>query len=232
MLFRCTTNASTSDSTISHLLNTKTSPESYFTHERSPIRQFFFLSFLSPGFYVDSERSERVPEPSLLPAPDQELQEGPLGKDHNCRSECKPARSYTIEITFELLSSSQMFLGGGSSCDKSWQNSQDWYLGTTSHKKNQFLAQMTSPPNSGRLYNWKNDQKVSHNMIFMSKYKGQHGGKKGQKIRAGVSPLPFRAMPEREKKFLQEGFSKTHYKTKMKKVNVCTAHLIDPRHLE
>ena len=26
----------------------------------------------------------------------------------------------------------------------------------------------------------KNDQKVSHNMILMSKYKGQHGGKKGQ----------------------------------------------------
>ena len=26
----------------------------------------------------------------------------------------------------------------------------------------------------------KNDQKVSHNMILMSKYKGQHGGKKGK----------------------------------------------------
>ena len=25
----------------------------------------------------------------------------------------------------------------------------------------------------------KNDQKVSHNMILMSKYKGKHGGKKG-----------------------------------------------------
>ena len=34
----------------------------------------------------------------------------------------------------------------------------------------------------------KNDQKVSHSMILMSKYKGQHGEKKGQKIRA---------MPER-----------------------------------
>ena len=44
----------------------------------------------------------------------------------------------------------------------------------------------------------KNDQKVSHNMILMSKYKGQHGGKKGKKIRAGVSPPPFRAMPERK----------------------------------
>ena len=37
----------------------------------------------------------------------------------------------------------------------------------------------------------KNDQKVSNNMILMSKYKGKHGGKKGQKIRAGVSPPPF-----------------------------------------
>ena len=27
----------------------------------------------------------------------------------------------------------------------------------------------------------KNDQKVSHNMILMSKYKGQHGGKTGSK---------------------------------------------------
>ena len=47
----------------------------------------------------------------------------------------------------------------------------------------------------------KNDQKVSHNMILMLKYKGQHGGKRGQKIRARPSPLPFRAMPER-KRFL------------------------------
>ena len=34
----------------------------------------------------------------------------------------------------------------------------------------------------------KNDQKVSHNMILMSKYKGKHGGKKGQKIRARPPP--------------------------------------------
>ena len=34
----------------------------------------------------------------------------------------------------------------------------------------------------------KNDQKVSHNMRLMSKYKGKHGGKKGQKIRAWVDP--------------------------------------------
>ena len=45
----------------------------------------------------------------------------------------------------------------------------------------------------------KNDENVSHSMILMSKYKGQHGGKKGKKIRAGVSPLPpFWAMPERK----------------------------------
>ena len=44
----------------------------------------------------------------------------------------------------------------------------------------------------------KNDQKVSNNMILMSKYKGKHGGKKGQKNRAGVSPPPFQAMPERK----------------------------------
>ena len=31
----------------------------------------------------------------------------------------------------------------------------------------------------------KNDQKVSHNMILMSKYKGQHGGKKSKKFGQG-----------------------------------------------
>ena len=36
----------------------------------------------------------------------------------------------------------------------------------------------------------KNDQ-VSHNMILMSKHKGQHGGRKGQQIRARLSPPPF-----------------------------------------
>ena len=39
-------------------------------------------------------------------------------------------------------------------------------------------------------FNVKNDQKVSNNMILMSKYKGKHGGKKGQKIRAWVDPPP------------------------------------------
>ena len=48
----------------------------------------------------------------------------------------------------------------------------------------------------------KNYQKVSHNMILMSKYKGQHGGKKGQQIRARPFPPPFRAMPERNRFFM------------------------------
>ena len=43
----------------------------------------------------------------------------------------------------------------------------------------------------------KNDQKVSNNMILMSKYKGKHGGKKGQKIWAWVDPPPsFRQCPK------------------------------------
>ena len=46
----------------------------------------------------------------------------------------------------------------------------------------------------------KNDQKVSHNMMLMSKYKGQHGGKKGKQIQARP-PSPFRAMPERNRFF-------------------------------
>ena len=42
----------------------------------------------------------------------------------------------------------------------------------------------------------KNYQKVSHNMILMSKYKGQHGGKKGKKIWAGASPPLFGQCPK------------------------------------
>ena len=38
-------------------------------------------------------------------------------------------------------------------------------------------------------------------MILMSKYKGKHGGKKGQKIRAWVDPPLIRAMPERKRFF-------------------------------
>ena len=53
----------------------------------------------------------------------------------------------------------------------------------------------------------KNDQKVSNNMILMSKYKGKHGGKKGQKIRAWVDPPPIiRAMPERKRFFFIDVF--------------------------
>ena len=46
----------------------------------------------------------------------------------------------------------------------------------------------------------KNDQKVSNNMILMSKYKGKHGGKKGQKIRAWVDP-PHHSGNARKKTF-------------------------------
>ena len=35
----------------------------------------------------------------------------------------------------------------------------------------------------------KNDQKVSHNMISMSKYKGQHGGKRVKRFGQGPPPL-------------------------------------------
>ena len=47
----------------------------------------------------------------------------------------------------------------------------------------------------------KNDQKVSHNMILMSKYKGQHGGEKGKKIRARPSP-PFSGNARKKRFFL------------------------------
>ena len=84
--------------------------------------------------------------------------------------------------------------------------------------KNDVLAHITEPSNNdydndgsdncdhnfGTFddFGVKNDQKVSHNMILMSKYKGKHGGKKGQKIRAWVDPPPIiRAMPERKRFF-------------------------------
>ena len=66
------------------------------------------------------------------------------------------------------------------------------FLGNTSHKKNRFLlgiAQITSDDYDNDVsdhdfgtfddFGVKNDQKVSLYMILMSKYKGQHGGKKG-----------------------------------------------------
>ena len=64
----------------------------------------------------------------------------------------------------------------------------------------------------------KNDQKVSNNMILMSKYKGKHGGKKGKKIRAGVPPPLFGQCPK-ENIFLQEasltGFNQTMLSVKL-----------------
>ena len=72
-------------------------------------------------------------------------------------------------------------------------------------RKKQCLARITEPSNddydndvSDNCDNYfgtfddfgvKNDQKVSHYMILMSKYKGQHGGKKGKNIRARPPPL-------------------------------------------
>ena len=49
----------------------------------------------------------------------------------------------------------------------------------------------------------KNDQKVSNNMILMSKYKGKHGGKKGQKIRAWVDPPPTFGQCPKENVFFE-----------------------------
>ena len=84
--------------------------------------------------------------------------------------------------------------------------------------KNDVLAHITEPSNDdydndvsdhnfGTFddFGVKNDQKVSHNMILMSKYKGQHGGKKGYK-KSGKAPSPFRAMPERNRFLLWEVF--------------------------
>ena len=84
--------------------------------------------------------------------------------------------------------------------------------------KNDVLARITEPSNddydndvSGNCdhnfgtfddFGVKNYQKVSHNMILMSKYKGQHGGKKDRKIQARPSPPPFPAMLERKRFYL------------------------------
>ena len=51
----------------------------------------------------------------------------------------------------------------------------------------------------------KNDQKVSNNMILMSKYKGQHGGKKGQKFGQGPLPPPFSGNSRKKSIFLMGG---------------------------
>ena len=87
--------------------------------------------------------------------------------------------------------------------------------------KNNVLTRITEPSNNDYGndgsdncdYNFvtfddfgvRNDQKVSHNMILMSKYKGQHGGKKGKKFGQGPPPPPFRAMPERKRFYLGRG---------------------------
>ena len=42
------------------------------------------------------------------------------------------------------------------------------------------------------VFGVKNDQKVSHNMILMSKYKGQHGEKTCQNIRDNMVAMPER----------------------------------------
>ena len=72
--------------------------------------------------------------------------------------------------------------------------------------KNDVLARITEPSNDdynndvsdncdhnfGTFddFGVKNEQKVSHNMILMSKYKGQPGGEKGKQIGQGPPP-PF-----------------------------------------
>ena len=84
--------------------------------------------------------------------------------------------------------------------------------------KNDVLARITEPSNDD-YHNYvsdncdhnfgtfddfgvKNDQRVSHNMILMSKYKGQHGGKKGKKIRARPPPPPFSGNARKKTFFL------------------------------
>ena len=51
----------------------------------------------------------------------------------------------------------------------------------------------------------KNDQKVSHNMILMSKYKGQHGGKKGKKNLGKALPPPFSGNARKKSIFVMGG---------------------------
>ena len=88
-------------------------------------------------------------------------------------------------------------------------------------KKNDILARITEPSNDdygndgsdncdhvfGTFddFGVKNDQKVSNNMILMSKYKGKHGGKKGQTIRAGASPPPFSGKARKKTFFFSGG---------------------------
>ena len=58
----------------------------------------------------------------------------------------------------------------------------------------------------------KNDQRVSHNMLLMSKCKGQHGGKTGSKNSGrGLPPPLFGQCPKENIFFLREGFPKILY---------------------
>ena len=53
----------------------------------------------------------------------------------------------------------------------------------------------------------KNEQKVSHNMILMSRYKGQlHGGKRVKKFGQGAPPPPFSGNAQKKTFFFREGF--------------------------
>ena len=51
----------------------------------------------------------------------------------------------------------------------------------------------------------KNDQKVSHNMILMSKNKGQHSGNKGLKNSGKALPPPFSGNTRKKSIFLLGG---------------------------
>ena len=84
--------------------------------------------------------------------------------------------------------------------------------------KNNVLARITEPSNDDYYNDWsdncdhnfgtfddfgvKNDQKVSHNMILMSKYKGQLHGEKGFKKIGQGSPPPFFGQCPKRKFFL------------------------------
>ena len=87
--------------------------------------------------------------------------------------------------------------------------------------KNDVLARITEPSNDdydngvsdncdqnfGTFddFGVKNDQKVSHNMILMSKYKGQHGGKTGSKNSGRGLPPPFSGNARKKTFFLSGG---------------------------
>ena len=63
-------------------------------------------------------------------------------------------------------------------------------------------------PNTVHLYFHVRSDMASiskHNMILMSKYKGQHGGKKGKQIRARPSPPPFSGNARKKSIFLMGG---------------------------